>query len=322
MKNTVIFIIGAGHSGSTILSKALNAHSSIFALGEISNFEEDYKKDMSLCGCATPIRECPFWEKVNGELRKNIGFGIKDQPRAFNLKKERNSLFDKALFWFQRNLAVNFNIKTNHYSDRLKNIHQLFETIFNLTRSEALVDSSKSPKRALLLKNYFKKFYNIKIVHLVRDGRAVFYSYSKGYYQVKMRNSETGEQETKTFYTDGKRAKEEILKIWQKANKSAFIYHKNIMKNKNYFFMRYEDFANQPEKYLKRLLQFIELEYEQEMLDLNRFENHMVCGNASRINAEKILKPFNSWKEKLTQDKLDYFNKYGRRFNKKLGYYN
>jgi hypothetical protein len=135
-----------------------------------------------------------------------------------------------------------------------------------------------------------------------------------------MKNPETGKQELKTFYAERIRPQEEILKIWKKYNKTAFSYHKTFFGSKDYFFLRYEDFASQPEYYLKKMLEHIGYEYEPEMLNLNRFENHMVCGNASRINAVKIQKPFETWRKKLSRKQLEYFNKYGQKFNQKLGY--
>lgn len=97
-------------------------------------------------------------------------------------------------------------------------------------------------------------------------------------------------------------------------------YHKYLGRKEDYFLLRYEDFANSPEYSLKEILTFLGLEYEPEMLDLNRFQNHMVSGNASRLNAEKIQKPFNTWETELTDKEINYFNKKAGRLNQKYGY--
>ncbi|MFW5804761.1 MAG: sulfotransferase domain-containing protein, partial [bacterium] len=197
----------------------------------------------------------------------------------------------------------------------------LYATLFDETGANVLVDSSKSPKRAYLLKQYLKKNYNVKIIHLVRDGRAVLYSYLKGYYKVRIKNPETGDLENKTFFSNHKRTEAESINIWKKDNKQALLYHNSVFFGKNgYYFMRYEDFANYPEKELNKLLNFIGVEYETEMLNLKRYENHMVSGNASRINAQSIEKPFEGWKEQLTEKQLDYFNRKAKKLNQKFGY--
>lgn len=319
MNKTLLIIIGAGHSGSTLLAKTLNAHSEIFALSEISNFEEDIIKDISLCGCGENIHDCPFWEHVNQELMKTHGVGIKQYPRGYNLRKERGSFYSKLRFYGERNLAVNFNMLSKHYRTRLQNMTNLYEVVFKLTEAKILVDSSKTAKRALLIKNYLKNKYDIKIIHLVRDGRAVLYSYSKGYYEVKIRNAESGKIEMKRFYAESKKSLSEIVKLWINDNMDVYRYHKPET-NPEYYFMRYEDFANDPENQLISLLKHLNLHYEPEMLNLNRLQNHMVAGNASRINAETIQKPSEKWKTGLSKKQLEYFDKSAKKYNQKLGY--
>ncbi len=55
---TIILIIGAEHSGSTLVAKALNAHSYMFSLSEISQFYDEMQNDMAHCGCGTKLRDC------------------------------------------------------------------------------------------------------------------------------------------------------------------------------------------------------------------------------------------------------------------------
>jgi hypothetical protein len=289
-------------------------------LSEISNFAADLRTGYALCGCEKLLSECTFWEDVNKSLREKLGFGIKDDPDQFNLRRIKHNLINRILFRIYRIAAVNLNLKSSHFRDRIDNIKCLYDTLFEHTDTRVLVDSSKSPKRAFLLKNNLKKYYRIKVIHLVRDGRAVLYSYSKGYYKVRLKNEDTGKYETKTYYADKTREKDEILKIWKRDNYQSFFYHNLFRKGKDYFFIRYEEFANHPEQILIPLLQFIGHPYEEEMLDLNRFENHMVSGNASRINALKILPPFENWYTELSEERLAYFQKKGRKLNTRLGY--
>jgi len=320
-KKTLIFIIGAGHSGSTLLAKTLNAHSKIFALSEISNFHEDIKKEYALCGCETPLRKCPFWKKINKQLIKKLGFGIKDKPDEFRITRPlgQNSFFDKVKFRISRYLAFHLKIKvTGYLKNQLRNIEVLFDTIFKHTKADILVDSSKSPKRAYLLKNNLKDF-DVKVIHLVRDGRAALNSYQKGYYKVKIKNPDTGKYEMKTYYAENVRSVKESIKIWKRNNLQALYFHK-LLNMKHYYFLRYENFTSEPEKQLKKLLSFLGVQYESEMLNLNRYKNHMVSGNASRINAEKIEKPFNSWKNELNKEKIKQFERKAGWLNRKFGY--
>jgi hypothetical protein len=313
-----LFIIGAGHSGSTLLAKALNAHSNMFSVSEISNFHEDIDNPKALCGCGTPLQECSFWEDVDQRLKQKLGFGIKEHPHEFRIfqKPGKNLLFNKIVFKLARILAIQLNIKTNRIKHRIHNIAELFNALFDKAQAEIIVDSSKSPRRAFMLSRNLK-YYNIKVVHLVRDGRAVLHSYQKGYYRVRLTDPQTGKEQTKTYYADTVRPVNNSVKRWKKDNQSAFSFFKE---QNNYYFLRYEDLASNPETELKALLEFLGLSFEPKMLNLNRHTNHMVSGNASRINAEKIEPPFNSWKKELDPQKITYFNSKAGKLNSKLGY--
>lgn len=150
---TLIFIIGAGHSGSTVLAKALNAHSKVFALSEISQFYDEINNDLAHCGCGVLLKTCPFWEDIHLSLKKTLGYGIKDMPNKFRISRElhKNTLIDKVQFKFSRILATHSFIKPQLVEERLGNVKHLFDTIIDKTGYSSLVDSSKSAKRAYLV---------------------------------------------------------------------------------------------------------------------------------------------------------------------------
>jgi hypothetical protein len=323
MNKSIIFIVGAGHSGSTLLAKALNAHSKIFALSEIDNFYNDiHINNDAHCGCNVLLRECPFWEDINQKLKEVLNFGIKDHPNLFRMSKTegRDRIFNRITFRMSRIAAYVFGLHSKHIQTRMYNIKVLFDLIIDKTKTPYLVDSSKSAKRAYLLKHYFKNYgYDVKVIHLVRDGRAVLYSYLKGYYKVKLKNPKTGEYEMKTFYSDRKHKPKDVISAWKKNNFIAELLHKRLSRD-SYILLRYEDYANSPETVLRQLISLLGLEYEDAMIDLNRYDNHMVAGNASRINATRIHKPINNWIELLKEEDKTYFNRKAGWLNKKYGY--
>ena len=226
-----IFIIGAGHSGSTVLAKALNAHSDVFALSEISQFEDQMQNEMSHCGCGELLRKCQFWDDINIQIRKSIGYGIKDDPNKFRLNRplDKNRMVDKIQFKLSR-IAAHF-INTKTISNRLENLKILFDTIIKKTSNQTLIDSSKSPKWAFLLGNYLKKHgFEIYIIHLIRDGRAVLHSFLKPNYKVKLKNTETGQYEFKIFPKKMKQGRKNVVKIWKRNYYQCLFYHKILKK--------------------------------------------------------------------------------------------
>ncbi len=59
----VIYILGAGSSGSTLLSLLLGAHSRMVNVGEISHIDRYRALDLN-CGCGERVSKCSFWSKV------------------------------------------------------------------------------------------------------------------------------------------------------------------------------------------------------------------------------------------------------------------
>jgi hypothetical protein len=65
----VIFILGSGHSGSTLLDLMLGAHKLAFSAGELSKLwgysGPDVKKT---CACGQRIADCDFWNEVRSRV--------------------------------------------------------------------------------------------------------------------------------------------------------------------------------------------------------------------------------------------------------------
>ena len=318
----IVFIIGAGHSGSTLLSKTLNAHSKIFSVSEISQFQQDINSEIALCGCETLLKECDFWEDISNRVEIILGDSLKEKPYLYGINKNisGNKLYNKLYFRFSRFVALNLRIRTKLIKTRLEYISVLYKAIIDKTGADAIVDSSKSATRASILKPYLeRKGYRVKIIHLIRDGRAVFYSYKKGFYKVRVKNRTTGVDEMKTYYAENVRSDEEIVNLWKRDNRLSLLYH-NLFSSSNYYQLTYEEFVDNPKVALISLLQSINYKFESEMLKLNRYTNHMVSGNASRINATSINQPSEIWRNKLSKDQLNYFEKKAGRLNRKFGY--
>jgi hypothetical protein len=74
-----VFIVGSGHSGSTVLAMILGAHPEILAPSEIAFFDRWIQLN-DLCNCGVPVRSCPLWSKVVDRLSAKRAFSPTD-PR-------------------------------------------------------------------------------------------------------------------------------------------------------------------------------------------------------------------------------------------------
>ena len=64
MNPTVLYLGGAGRSGSTLLERMLGQLPDAVAVGEIVHLVRRGLLDDEDCGCGCPFSVCPFWTKV------------------------------------------------------------------------------------------------------------------------------------------------------------------------------------------------------------------------------------------------------------------
>ena len=119
MKPKIIYIIGAGNSGSTMLSMVLGAHSKIFSIGEFSNLDRFSALDFK-CSCGLSLSKCEFWVNVNSIHKTPINIhGIESRV---------------------------------DYSDYIESNHNIYSYISNKESADYIIDSSKDLKRLYQVK--------------------------------------------------------------------------------------------------------------------------------------------------------------------------
>ncbi|NER84957.1 MAG: sulfotransferase [Leptolyngbya sp. SIO1D8] len=160
--NKVVFILGIGRSGSTMLDLMLGSHSQGFSLGEISKLPEIFGRQ------PTPAALCPsssFWpDHFSQEDTQRLAIGLSGHRLhpQIPLKLER---------WVRELL---------HQDDILNPYTLLHKRI----GKSLLVDSSKYPDwvaRRLDAREFRKGPMQGYVIHAVRDGRAVLNSYLRAY---------------------------------------------------------------------------------------------------------------------------------------------
>ena len=316
----IVFIIGAGRSGSTILDRTLGHHSPAFSTGEIINFNRELEKGFSLCGCGINFRHCPFWNEIFEELYSRTGINVLSENWRFDIsfshgyKGIRRRIYQLD---FAQSLLFKSKLRDPIIANHIARQELLYDVIFDKTRCELIVDSSKNLRRALLLANHLKdvRFY---FLHLVRDGRAVLQSTQKDHYDAVMYDDQKGEKVRRRYPSAPIPPKASIL-TWKRDN-YRILNAKHLFFKNNYFIIRYEDFCNEPKKTLKDLLSAIGLDFEEKMLVFQFGDNHIIGGNSSRLNALVIQPPSDSWKQDLSPENLRLFDRIAGRMNRRFGY--
>lgn len=158
-KINLIYLLGAGRSGTTLLATLLNNHSQIETLGEMHQLYE-FIEEGKKCSCGENLKTCKEWSFSKAFLENNIS-----EYRNISEKKEAHQNIFRLL------------LKNTEDKQYLKIQEEIFKHIQQERQSKWYVDSSKYIARFLLLKKSQK--LNIKGVYIVRDPRGVVHSFQK-----------------------------------------------------------------------------------------------------------------------------------------------
>lgn len=173
----IVYILGGGHSGSTLLDLVLGSTDVSFSVGELMYFDfyKGYKHenlyrlvDGRLCTCEQLIDECPIWSNVNFDSKDNV-------PKHESFSESLKILLN-ILSPFEKWTKLSFKIGRN--KDVYSKIFEVAST--QKPRLRFIVDSSKDPRRLYeLLNDPDIGPEKLAVIHLVRDGRGYIYSYQK-----------------------------------------------------------------------------------------------------------------------------------------------
>lgn len=150
----VIFILGAGGSGSSLLAALLHQHENIVSAGELSVLDTYVALDRP-CSCGELISECSFWQNISLESSYySYGTPITPSFRENQLLLHRRSVLRKDPLFLpvtRKNLDI-------------------YKQIQTLSRKNVIVDASKDLARYYYLFN--SGCIRITPILLVRDGRS------------------------------------------------------------------------------------------------------------------------------------------------------
>jgi hypothetical protein len=165
----VLFIGGMGRSGSTLLDRMLGSVSGVVTIGEFRKFWRRGLEANELCGCGEPLRSCPFWDAVvagAGEADFEGARAAEDRllrslknTARFRVSRLRDETFRRDLEAFAAARAA------------------MLRSVVEVSGATLVVDSSKGPLYGMALA--LSPGLAVTPVHLVRDGRAVAYSWAR-----------------------------------------------------------------------------------------------------------------------------------------------
>ncbi|NVK74117.1 MAG: sulfotransferase [Oceanospirillaceae bacterium] len=302
---SVIYIVGSGRSGSTMLDVCLSSNSNITGAGEVHRLS--LNPNDRLCGCGEIINKCAFWSKVISDYseenteswhEKNPVTKVVTRYRLLGFRIPRFlDFFTIIAFPFAFRLYKKI-FRSSHTKNFkfISNSFRLYDSIAKVSGKAFVVDSSKNIFRAKAL--YLEKPDRTFIVHLVRDGRAIVES-------AKRRVGASIESTSKE---------------WRAINKRIDIALKNVSKQRK-ILVRYEDFCLRPQETLARINSFIgNEEYSFNLPEIENSEHHQIPGNPLLMDKVSKVRLDEKWRSELSQSELDEFRRFAGTQNSKYGY--
>ncbi|MGF1494970.1 MAG: sulfotransferase [Microcoleaceae cyanobacterium] len=289
----VIFVLGIGRSGSTLLDYMLGSHPRCFDLNEISKLPEIHRHRERESTQIFWNKEGKYWEqKFTPEELDRLVAGLSNHRLnpLIPLKVER---FFRQLFGADYIL--------NPYSQ-----------IFDKIDADVLVDSSKYVdwvSKKLNAREFRAGSLQGYLIHLVRDGRAVLNSYSRVYKDLTV---------------------EQFSRRWSTLMRQDEQFFEKFPAERK-LLVRYEALASDPEATLTQICNMVGLSYDPEMIEYWKHEHYGIVGNfgtrsiidkyKGNQTEEKVQDVHGSyyekqgitirldlrWKNELPQEKIDEF---------------
>ena len=277
----LLYILGRGRGGSTVLANVLGELDGFFSAGELRFLWDPVVVRNNPCGCGEVIAECPLWSQVLDEL-SDI-----DLERVVRWQHEivRESNVVRLVREHPRGPWASL-IGYAGVTARL------YRTIASITGARVIVDSSKRPSYAAFVKHldgcdpYF--------VHLVRDPRASAYSWHTRKYA-----SAFGAEVHRRGALDS------TLR-WTLLNMGSEVLLRRDARD-HHMRLRYEDFVASPRDSVRAIRDMAgESHAPLQFLDERTVElgpNHTIAGNPSRFRTG-VMEIADTGEWRMSQDSV------------------
>lgn len=175
----VVFIGGSGRSGSTLIERLLGELPAVCNVGEVVQLWQNGLISGEPCGCGVPLPSCPFWRDV-----AQVAFGgwerfdVSAHLAAKNAVDRTRFIPRLAALPAGSRLPVAAANKIGARASQYAEVYAaLYAAISEVSGCPVVIDSSKNASLAFCLR--VSPLIDLRLLHVVRDSRAVAYSWTK-----------------------------------------------------------------------------------------------------------------------------------------------
>jgi hypothetical protein len=282
----VLYIGGFGRSGTTLVSRMLGEIPGVCDVGEVVNLFRQGVLLNETCGCGVPFLECAFWHDVGVDAFGGWCDSYARRVLAARADLDRLRMVPRlvsgCLTVAQQGSLAFYNVAHS----------RIWSAALRVADARVLVDASKHAALAHCLSRCDDQF---RIVHLVRDSRAVAFSWSK-----KVRRPESREVVT---YMD-RFGPGQSASLWNLNNGALEVLRLSGVSTLR---IRYEDLIGDPRRALSHICEFAGLGGPDQNFDFLKSDHvtigpsHCVAGNPMRFAVGDVpLRVDDEWRASMS----------------------
>jgi hypothetical protein len=287
----LLYIAGETRSGTTLLDRILGQTPGLFSTGELAWLWNEALgparpegasgevngraiSNYGNCGCASPIRECVVWRDIF-----KAAFGGLDQIDPAEMFQQQLAHRPRRSLWRRLTTGKAKNAQgPNAYLERMERLYRAIQAV---TGCEVIIESSKDPAHLMVLAQL--PVLDLRVLHLMRDPRAVAYSFVRrplGKSYGALGNAGRWNKHNLAI---------EVLGRWHRLSRLP---------------VHYEELVEAPRATAQRILEFVEsvapLPQFRSEREVELSANHTVYGNPNRFTIGPVpVRLDDEWRGKL-----------------------
>lgn len=299
----VLYLIGTGFCGSTLVSFLLNSHPEIASVGEATGpYRLWTKGDSFPCSCGESLGRCSFWTRAKAEMESR---GLPLDLGRFDLRfaPSRREWLDPLLTRSLRSntldglrdgiVACVPSWRRSMRTVAARNV-AFAEIALSLTGKQIFADASKDPTR---VRHQLRlSAVDASVLHLVRDAPGFVSS----------------------FVRHGQGSIEVAIRTWNRMGDHARRLFARLPEDRR-LRVRYEDVCTNPSGELNRISEFLGVSRFVREIDFRATEHHII-GNAMRLSSSSEIALDERWRERLTAQQLEQIERCTRQLREEYGY--
>jgi len=282
-RTKVCLVAGWSRSGTTIIGRILGQLNGFIDVGELMFLWQSLEIDGWRCGCGERLTDCRFWKSVATQSNNTVA-GSREITRFWRSSARLRHV--PKLWWF--------NSRPAPVVAGERTLATVYREIAANSSARVIVDTSKTPAYALIAKQVPE--VDVYVLHIVRDPRAVAYSW------LRPRPSASGI--TGDEFESCSTSRSAVH--WVGNNVALATFVRRAVRADHYLRIRYEDFASEPRIVTLRIVNFLgervtDTPFESER-SVRLAPTHTASGNPARFrNGLVDIVPDEQWRTELPQ---------------------